>query len=92
MSRLALFCAGLFLVSLISGCCCSGGNPYGACGQPACGSCNNGCGAYQPGGYPSAGLYGPGMPATAYMAPTTAGYAPYYPQAAYAPMDALPTH
>lgn len=68
-----------------------GGGYYG--GGGGCGSCNTGCGAYAPNGYPQAGLYGPGAPQAAFIAPTTAaGYAPYYPQMAVAPMDTLPTH
>lgn len=97
MSRLAMFCAGMFLACSLSGCClmhgCGypGGSYYGSGG--GCAPCNNGCGAYAAPGYPSAGLYGAGAPAAAYIAPpTTAGYAPYYPQAAMVPMDTLPTH
>lgn len=94
MSRLALFCCGLFLLCTVSGCCLTHGcgSPYGAGYYGGGGGCNNGCGAYAPSGYPSAGLYGNGAPTTAFVAPTTAGYAPYYPQMAIAPMDPLPTH
>ncbi len=92
MSRLAMFCSGLFLACSASGCCLMhgcGGAPGGYYGA---GGCNTGCGAYAPGGYQAAGMYGAGTPAAAFVAPTTAGYAPYYPQMAVAPLDPLPTH
>lgn len=97
MSRLAMFCSGLFLACSMSGCCLMhgyggypGGGYYGG-GGGACGGCNNGC---APQGYPSAGLYGSGMPQMAYGAPmTTAGYAPpYQPQMAAVAFDPLSTH
>ena len=78
MSRLASFCAGLLLVSSLSGCCLlghgGGYSPYGAGG--GCSPCQSGaCGAMAP-GYPSAGLYNPGIPQTAFVQPQGAGYAP----------------
>ncbi|MCA9062007.1 MAG: hypothetical protein KDA96_03080 [Planctomycetaceae bacterium] len=91
MSRLVKLCAGLMLVTSLSGCClfhgmgCGGGYPggyYGGGYYGGGGGCSTGaCGAYAPGGYPSAGLYNPQMPATA--------YAPGYPQMAIAPIDTL---
>ena len=95
MSRVLTFCAGLFITISLSGCCLHHGyGGYYGGGQG--GGCNPGCApmGYAPGGYPSAGLYGGGMPATALaVPPTTAGYAPYYPQAAMMmPMDPLTTH
>jgi hypothetical protein len=98
MSRLAIFCTGILLISALSGCCshggaCGGGYgaPYGA-GYGAGGGCANGsCGAAAP-GYPSAGLYGPASPATAFgTAPIQSAYNPMYPQAAMAPIDTLST-
>ena len=84
MSRLVNFCAGLLLVSSLSGCCllghggCGGGGgyaPYG--GGGGCSPCQSGaCGAMAP-GYPSANMYSPGAPQAAFFgAPQVAGYAP----------------
>lgn len=87
MSRLAMFCTGLFFISSLSGCCLmhgmgggypAGGGYYGGQGG-GCG-CNP-SGAYAPGGYPSAAMYGAG-PQTAFAVPT---------QTAFAPLDPLPT-
>jgi hypothetical protein len=81
MSRIASVFAGLLMVSSLSGCCLLGhGNPYGGgyYGGGAgggCGSCGNACGAMAP-GYPSANLYNPAVPQTAFIQPTTANYAP----------------
>jgi len=91
MSRLAIFCAGFLMIAALSGCCHSGGYPcgggYGAgYGAGYGGGCATGaCGAAAP-GYPSAGLYGPATPMTAYGAPV-----PGYQQAAAAPVDTLST-
>ncbi|MCA9035570.1 MAG: hypothetical protein KDA91_10590 [Planctomycetaceae bacterium] len=96
MSRIAMFCCGLFLACSMSGCCLlhgmGGGYPgyYGGGYGGGCGGCSTGaCGAYAPGGYPSAGIYGAG-PATAYAQPTTA-YHPYA-QTAMLPVDPLATY
>lgn len=81
MSRIASVFAGLLMVSSLGGCCLLGhGNPYGGgyYGGGAgggCGSCGNACGAMAP-GYPSANLYNPAVPQTAFIQPTTANYAP----------------
>ena len=82
MSRLASLCAGLLLVSSLSGCCLfgHGGSPYGGGGyyggSGGCSPCQTGaCGAMAP-GYPSAGLYNPAMQQAAFMQPQVAGYAP----------------
>ena len=84
MSRLANLCAGLLLVSSLSGCCLfghgGGYSPYGGGGyyggSNGCSPCQSGaCGAMAP-GYPSASVYSPGVPQTAYLQPQVAGYAP----------------
>ncbi len=83
MSRFASVCAGLLMVSSLSGCCllghggCGGGGggyaPYGGGG---CSPCQSGaCGAMAP-GYPSANMYNPGVPQSAFLAPQVSGYAP----------------
>lgn len=84
MSRFASFCAGLLMVSSLSGCCllghgCGGGYAPmgGGYGGGGCSPCQTGaCGAMAPGGYPSAGMYQPGVPQSAFIAPQVAGYAP----------------
>jgi len=82
MSRFTSLCAGLLMVSSLSGCCllghgCGGGGgyaPYG--GGGGCSPCQTGaCGAMAP-GYPSAGLYSPGVPQSAFLAPQVASYGP----------------
>lgn len=80
MSRFASVCAGLLMVSSLSGCCLLGHGggyaPMGGYGGGGCSPCQTGaCGAMAP-GYPSAGLYSPGVPQTAFIAPQVAGYAP----------------
>ena len=98
MSRCASICAGLLMVSSLSGCCllghgcggggCGGGG-YAPMGGGGCSPCQSGaCGAMAP-GYPSA--YSPGVPQSAYLAPQVAGYAPQAsPQMVM--MDTLPTY
>ena len=93
MSRFASFCAGLLMVSSLSGCCllghgCGGGGgyaPYG--GGGGCSPCQSGaCGAMAPSSYPSAGLYSPGVQSGACgaMAPGyPSAYSPGVPQSAY---------
>lgn len=87
MNRIAMFCAGLLLVSTMSGCCLFGhGGGWGA-GYPssyggACGGCNTGCGVPTPGGFGYPSAMAPGMQQTAF-AP---GFG--YPTMA---MDPLPT-
>ncbi len=67
-----------------------GGGYYGGGG---CSPCATGaCGAMAPGGYPTAGLYGPGVPTTAYAAPPTTAFSPVYPTTAMAPLDTLSTY
>jgi hypothetical protein len=80
MSRIARVFAGLLMVSSLSGCCLLGhGSPYGGGGYygggGGCAPCGNACGAAAP-GYPSAGLYNPAIPQTAFIQPTTTNYAP----------------
>lgn len=83
MSRFASFCAGLLMVSSLSGCCLlghgclgGGGGGYAPYGGGGCSPCQSGaCGAMAP-GYPSAGMYNPGVPQSAFIAPQVAGYAP----------------
>ncbi len=95
MSRFASVCAGLLMVSSLSGCCllghgCGGGGyaPYGGGGGyngGGCSPCQTGAyGAAAP-GYPSAGLYNPAIPQTAVLPVQISGYAPQtgYPQAGY---------
>jgi hypothetical protein len=80
MSRLVSVCAGLLLVSTLSGCCLFGHgySPYGGggggyYGGGGCSPCQTGaCGAVAP-GYPSASLT---APQTAYMTPQQGAYAP----------------
>lgn len=82
MSRFASLCAGLLMVSSLSGCCLlghGGYSPYGGGGYygggGGCSPCQTGaCGAAP--GYPSAGLYGAGVPQAAFIQPTVAGYGP----------------
>ncbi len=70
MSRLINLAAGLFVVSALSGCCLMGGySPYGGCAP--CGT--NACGMNGGGGYPSAGMYNPNVPQTAFLLPAAAG-------------------
>lgn len=98
MSRFASICAGLLMVSSLSGCCllghgCGGGGGYapmgGGYGGGGCSPCQTGaCGAMAP-GYPSA--YSPGVPQSAYLAPQVAGYAPQASQQMVM-MDTLPTY
>ena len=76
MSRLLNLAVCLFVVTSASGCClmgCGGGySPYGG----GCSPCQTGaCGAAAP-GYPSAGMYNPNIPATAYAAPVNGAYGP----------------
>ena len=77
MSRLLNLCAGLFLVSSLSGCCLlghgGGYSPYGGGyyggGGGGCSPCQTGaCGVSAP-GYPSAGLYNPALQQSAFIAP-----------------------
>jgi hypothetical protein len=97
MSRFASICAGLLMVSSLSGCCllghgCGGGGyaPMGGgYGGGGCSPCQTGaCGAMAT-GYPSA--YSPGVPQSAYLAPQVAGYAPQASQQMVM-MDTLPTY
>jgi hypothetical protein len=90
MSRFASLCAGLLLVSSLSGCCLfghgAGYSPYGG-GCNSCSPCQSGaCGAMAP-GYPSASIYNPGVPQAAFMQPQGAGYAPQMVMT-----DTLPTY
>ncbi|MCA9084026.1 MAG: hypothetical protein KDA81_08225 [Planctomycetaceae bacterium] len=86
MNRLVMFCAGLLLMSSMTGCCLLHGYGYGA-GYPSyggyggggCGSCG-GCGAAAP-GYPSAMAPGGQMAFAPGMYPTVA-----------VPQEALPTY
>jgi len=100
MSRFASFCAGLLMVSSLSGCCllghgCGGGGgyaPYGG-GGGGCSPCQSGaCGAMAPGSYPSAGLYSPGVPQAAFVAPAVSGYAPQSNSQQMVMMDTLSTY
>ena len=66
MSRFAIVCAGLLMVSSLSGCCLLGhGGGYAPYGGGGCSPCQTGaCGAMGT-GYPSAGLYNPAIPQAA---------------------------
>ena len=74
MSRLLNLCAGLFLVSSLSGCCLlghgGGYSPYGGGGYygggGGCSPCQTGVSAP---GYPSAGLYNPAIQQSAFIPP-----------------------
>ena len=97
MSRFASICAGLLMVSSLSGCCllghgCGGGGGYAPMGGygGGCSPCQSGaCGAMAP-GYPSA--YNPGVPQSAYIAPGVANYAPQASGQQMVMMDTLPTY
>ena len=100
MSRFASMCAGLLMVSSLSGCCLLGHGggyaPYGGGGYygggGGCQPCQTGaCGAVAP-GYPSAGLYNPAIQ-QALIAPQISAYSPAagYPQQMVM-TDTLPTY
>lgn len=77
MSRLLNLAVCLFVVTSASGCCLMGcGGGYAPYGGGGCSPCQTGaCGAAAP-GYPSAGMYNPNIPATAYAAPVNGAYGP----------------
>ena len=84
MSRFASMCAGLLMVSSLSGCCLLGHGggyaPYGGGGYGGggCSPCQTGIAP----GYPSAGLYNPAIPQAAALPAQISGYSPQqgYPQ------------
>ena len=93
MSRFASMCAGLLMVSSLSGCCLLGHGggyaPYGGGGYygggGGCSPCQTGaCGAVGS-GYPSAGLYNPAIPQAAALPAQISAYSPQqgYPQPGY---------
>jgi hypothetical protein len=100
MSRLANLCAGLLIVTSLSGCCllghgCGGGGyaPYGGgyYGGGGCSPCQSGaCGAMAP-GYPSA--YNPAIPQAALLPAQISANMPQqgFPQQQVAMTDTLST-
>lgn len=99
MNRLFMFCAGLFLMGSMSGCCLLHGG--GACGAPrpfggagafsggGCGPCQGGCGV-APGGFPSAAAPFGGQTAFAPQYGAQTAFANPYGAPAIA-MDPMPT-
>ena len=87
MSRFASMCAGLLMVSSLSGCCLLGHGggyaPYGGAGYGGggCSPCQTGIAP----GYPSASLYNPAIPQAAALPAQISAYSPQqgYPQQGY---------
>lgn len=89
MNRVVMFCAGLLLMSSMTGCCLMGGCGGCGTGYPAYGGGGGGCGSCGT-GYP--GAYAPGGP-TAFAPGGQTAFNPGYPSMAYAPqLDPLPTY
>ena len=99
MTRFFMFCAGLFVMASMSGCCLHGGGGPGAFGGPGilsgvgggCGSCQGRCGV-QPGAFPSAAAPFSAQTAFAPQYGAQTAFAPQYgAQTAFASPYGAPT-